>query len=227
MKARWSPGFTLIELLTVLTLIAILAALLFPVFAQAREKARQTSCASNLRQLGMAVALYAQDYDDLYPIGSDSPERYIYLWTPEPEQWPLTTTMPLLRQILNPYVHNQAVWRCPSDVGDTFVPLHSATGEKVDVPLVPTAFARLGTSYVYRLRLGIEGVNYPAGCIVGDPPDTRDKGPSGSAVLVDASPEWHGDLSTQIIRHTILFADGHVRLHNMSFFVGAWLCDPQ
>src|SRR5712691_1921266 len=60
-------GFTLIELLVVIAILAILAALLFPVFAQVREKARQTTCASNLRQIGTAFAMYVQDYDDRLP----------------------------------------------------------------------------------------------------------------------------------------------------------------
>src|SRR6476469_4926130 len=59
-------GFTLIELLVVIAIIAILAAILFPVFAQAREKARQTSCTSNLKQIGMATRMYLQDYDETY-----------------------------------------------------------------------------------------------------------------------------------------------------------------
>ena len=68
-RSRHESGFTLIELLVVIAIIAILAAILFPVFAQAREKARATSCSSNIRQAGLALMQYTQDYDERYPNG--------------------------------------------------------------------------------------------------------------------------------------------------------------
>ncbi len=64
---RSAPGFTLIELLVVIAIISVLAAILFPVFAQVREKARAISCLSNQKQIGLALTQYVQDYDEKYP----------------------------------------------------------------------------------------------------------------------------------------------------------------
>jgi prepilin-type N-terminal cleavage/methylation domain-containing protein len=99
---RARRGFTLIELLVVIAIIAILAALLFPVFAQVREKARQTSCLSNLKQLGTAMFMYSQDHDGLFPpaIGRESGVRTYY-------------EMSWMRMI-QPYVKNLGILIDPS-----------------------------------------------------------------------------------------------------------------
>lgn len=93
-------GFTLIELLVVIAIIAILAGIMFPVFSSAREKARQTSCMSNLKQIGTAVMLYADDYHETYPMA-----RIEY----NKDTWMLS---------IYPYVKNQQVYFCPSSYSD-------------------------------------------------------------------------------------------------------------
>ncbi len=91
-------GFTLIELLVVIAIIALLAAILFPVFAQAREKARQTTCASNMRQMGLAVLMYAQDYDECLPLAATTTPTGFLNW----------------HHLVDPYVKNKQIWVCPS-----------------------------------------------------------------------------------------------------------------
>ncbi len=82
MVSQKRNGFTLIELLVVIAIIAILAAILFPVFAQAREKARQTSCLSNLKQIALGKIMYAQDYDESLPLGAyfPNPAQPVTMW---------------------------------------------------------------------------------------------------------------------------------------------------
>jgi prepilin-type N-terminal cleavage/methylation domain-containing protein/prepilin-type processing-associated H-X9-DG protein len=96
-------GFTLIELLVVIAIIAILAAILFPVFARARESARATACRSNLKQIGTAMSMYNQDYDEMLTpcYMYYDPGQTILAWYPD---------------FLNPYVKNAGIWHCPSDV---------------------------------------------------------------------------------------------------------------
>jgi prepilin-type N-terminal cleavage/methylation domain-containing protein/prepilin-type processing-associated H-X9-DG protein len=107
MSRRTARAFTLIELLVVIAIIAILAAILFPVFAQAREKARQATCVSNAKQIGLGISMYAQDFDEMYPFGGGG-------WGYNP-RWD---------GVIMPYVKNggntantrgvRGMWMCPS-----------------------------------------------------------------------------------------------------------------
>jgi len=97
MRTQHSAGFTLIELLVVIAIIAILAAILFPVFARARESARKTTCLSNLRQIGVSSLMYAGDYDGCLPVDDHICNSHLRL----------------VRQ-LDPYMKNMGILYCPS-----------------------------------------------------------------------------------------------------------------
>lgn len=117
-------GFTLIELLVVIAIIAILAAILFPVFAQAREKARQTSCLNNIKQGGLGILMYSQDYDECFPAGCANVGGTE--WTSSrmhtiPPTWSSMQTHPrviasylIWSATTQPYVKNWSILACPS-----------------------------------------------------------------------------------------------------------------
>ncbi len=124
-------GFTLIELLVVIAIIAILAAILFPVFARAREKAREAACVSNGRQIGLALRMYVQDYDETFPI------YHAYQFNPPP--W--TPGHLGIEMELEPYVKNRQIWRCPDD--------HGSPWQRTDVPWASNYAEAYGSSYQF------------------------------------------------------------------------------
>lgn len=130
MQAR--KGFTLIELLVVIAIIAILAAILFPVFAQARAKARQTTCLSNIKQITLATLMYADDYDGFDPfvvtvaphprccMNSYYPSMMINFWSSAnggDDTWGWFTDM---RAAFRPYTKNDQLFHCPADSGNAW-----------------------------------------------------------------------------------------------------------
>ena len=126
-------GFTLIELLVVLAIIAILAAILFPVFARARENARKSNCQSNLKQIGLALRSYSQDYDERYPCYRffDNIDGLTYSW----------------RICLLPYVKNRDIFVCPSARNlNTFA---QSTNDRSDFGVSPAASGAFLTSGYY------------------------------------------------------------------------------
>lgn len=126
MDRRRCRGFVTYEPLIHIAIIGLLLAILFPALAKARDRARSTTCQSNLRQLGSALRLYAQDYDGRLPAAAADP-------LPAPVQ----DGPPSLSLVLAPYVPDPDQWRCRADNG---------IGEMVR----PSAYTELGSSYVYR-----------------------------------------------------------------------------
>jgi prepilin-type N-terminal cleavage/methylation domain-containing protein/prepilin-type processing-associated H-X9-DG protein len=125
---RMEPGsrvkaFTLIELLVVIAIISILAAILFPVFARARENARRASCMSNLKQIGLGIMMYTQDYDEKYPMGDSFHDADTSIppggWdiTGGTSSWSATHTTWVWQQLIYPYTKSQQVYVCPSSKG--------------------------------------------------------------------------------------------------------------
>ena len=216
-------GFTLIELLVVIAIIAILAAILFPVFARAREKARQTSCLSNMKQIGLAGIMYLQDYDGRYP-----------------HAWYGAGGVPYelvgfnFRELLNPYIKNEQIWACPSR-DQTFAACHYS-GQP---------WGRGTNTWLGRLHDGSYGINYntwynfpnpPAGVSTGiaGQKDSLIDDPAGTYAFVECGclALWPGTVpgigglsSRDVYPHNggfnAAFADGHakwLREHRLGYF---------
>ena len=213
-------GFTLIELLVVIAIIAILAAILFPVFAQAREKARQTQCLSNVKQIGTAIQMYAGDWDEALPSTNwlESNDGLRTLGYPIGALWfqglrnpeeatkydPLKTTYV---GGLMPYVKNAKLFSCPSDTG---ADANVKTGKRM-------------TTYGLRHYIACLAMNAwnqaqgPGGtCLANVPvwsvPLSAFEKPAQS-VIIHESVSLHGEKTwTEKSKLNCVFADGHAKL---------------
>ena len=205
-------GFTLIELLVVIAIIAILAAILFPVFAKARERARTASCLSNLKQLGSAVMMYSGDYDEHFPYGLDWADRnYPAIWAGQPAIQALLPSIPLLTVVLDPYLRNKQVWACPSDTGIEYDPIAKVTVNNTN------AYLAFGMSYSYRTAFALQGLTLGSITAAAD-----------TNLINDADGSWHFGTRGQYgtYRYNMLFVDGHVKSQNMSQDVQYWNSGP-
>jgi len=222
-NSRPSAAFTLIELLVVIATIAVLTAVLFPVFDSVRERARQTTCASNLRQIGVAMALYSQDSDGLYPYGADPIDKKSGQWMFDPAQNLAVKNMPYLQDTLAPFIHAAALWRCPSDSG--FDSLEEwgdpVTNKAVLLPAHPSAYETFGTSYKYNTLFALHHKLFSAsGYGKG-----QEISPSSVVMLCDLTGVWHGQGDTDLF-YMSLFGDGHVKRLNNEQWADAFFVEP-
>jgi prepilin-type N-terminal cleavage/methylation domain-containing protein/prepilin-type processing-associated H-X9-DG protein len=184
-----SRGFTLIELLVVIAIIAILAAILFPVFARAREAARASSCVSNLKQIGTGILMYTQDYDETYP----------------PNFWDGSAAAPwggtgqhqrTMGHLAQPYIKNIQVTKCPSEGNKTLTPA---------TPQLPSMIQTYAVSYGYNAWVAGQAQASVAA-------------PADIFLVMDANSLWNDTCQNGIRlchRHSEMgnfaYADGHVK----------------
>ena len=142
MQSKRRHAFTLIELLVVIAIIAILAAILFPVFARAREQARRTACLSNMKQIGLSLFMYAQDYDETLP------ERYGCTSSVADCQFEMEFKDGIgygrtWKSMLVPYIKNTDVFKCPSNDAakhGTLIGLNTKGGAPIESPIYPAGY---------------------------------------------------------------------------------------
>ncbi len=218
-----SNGFTLIELLVVIAIIAILASILFPVFARARENARRSSCLSNMKQFGLGWIQYAQDYDE-YVV----PVRGVTGRDPSP-------TFFSMRECMDPYIKNQQIYLCPSDgregrrlnyaynwcVGSNCTVAAHKPLAGIELPAQVPAFIESAPTLqtVNTFYFVVAGPN--TNSILGR---QGNKGAANSAYLTDGS--GLPRVNAHFDGANFLYADGHVKWQKRSGVMTSTLASP-
>ena len=217
-------AFTLIELLVVIAIIAILAGILFPVFAQAKRAAKKTVCLSNLKQIGSSIVLYMGDYDDVFPAALDASDKYSSsIWDSHPDWKARIQTMPMLHEALQPYVQSKDVFHCPSDIGAEYLDNDPWT----PIAARSSVYGTYGSSYFFRTEIAFQYFT-----------QTRFKLPADVNVLFDGAGHWHGDgraidkddvgnypqtnALLRTYRYNCLYGDFHARSVNYDRLQTAW-----
>lgn len=194
-KAYFYDAFTLIELLVVMAIIGLLAALLFPVLHSARNQAKKDVCLSNLRQLGSAIVLYAQDYDDKLPYAADRNTKAlvvkgIYVYGSPLDD--LIKAAPDIQSVLKSYGADTVLFRCPQDQ-------NTLPNIAEDPPHKSTWYEESGSSYQYTQKRALYGQTLGGFTM-----------PSESFLMGDYS-YFHGGASGADGLANLLFADVHVK----------------
>ncbi len=169
----------MIELLVVIAIIALLAALLFPVFARAKAAAKKTQCLSNLKQIGATLLLYMDDYDDRFPFAVDPIDKIRpEIWAPFPDFQAQIPHMPYLHEAVQPYVKSKEIFHCPADSGTKVLD----DRPNIDFETSPSMYQTYGTSYFFRTEIAFKAFT-----------QTSFRLPADINVLMDAAGHWHGD----------------------------------
>ena len=231
------PAFTLVELLVVIAIIAILAAILFPVFARARENARRSSCQSNLKQMGLGVMQYTQDYDEKYPLRRFQPFGTGAAYSSsdgaafdfDQNSW---------RSVVQPYIKSTQLFACPSNDENVhasydpeFARSYAANWASIGGvdrgvfnQSVPRTLAEMVSPSQTIAVTEIHNVPWVAFNVDRQSPDYDDSGKGGIATSSYGQRLFTGHLGTT----NYLFADGHVKsMRPMQTIAGAnlWYYD--
>lgn len=215
-------GFTLIELLVVIAIIAILAGIAFPAFARAKAAAKQTTCLSNLNQIGRGVLLYMGDYDDMFPQALDASDKYSsIIWNAAPEWQARIAQMPMMHEVLQPYVKSKDLFKCPADSGSQVLDNHFP----IQLPSAPSMFKTYGSSYFFRTEIAFRAFS-----------GTAFQSPAEVNVMFDGAGHWHGSSRRlepnddfpevfklrREFRYNTLFGDMHAKSLSFGQLQQAW-----